>query len=131
VLHEASWLALTKADLMRLAELVALALVALMLILLVVRPMLRRLLPSPGPAVSGAPALPAARGTAAALADRQTPALAPPAGGRAGHAGAGGEADGAAPDLEARGELIKRARAMIDQSPDEAAALVRSWLYES
>ena len=130
---DASWLALTKADLMRLAELAALALVALMLILLVVRPMLRGLLPPPAPALAGAlgdgraPALPAAGGAPTALADRQRPALAAPAGG----SGTAGDEDGATPDLEARGELIRRARAVIDQSPDEAAAIVRSWLYES
>ena len=131
-LDDASWLELTKHDLMRLAELAALALVALMLILLVVRPVLRRLLPPVGPALAaGTPALAAAGSTPALAADQQPPALAAPAGRRPGQAGAGGDADGAAPDLAARGELIKRARAVIEQSPDEAAAIVRSWLYET
>jgi flagellar M-ring protein FliF len=124
---DASWLALTKYDLMRLAELAALALVALMVILLVVRPMLRRLLP---PVAAGTPALAAAGASgAAALPGAQPPAaLAPPAGELAGKADAAvGEAEGPPLDLEARKrtELIKRARTVIDQSPEEA---VRSWL---
>jgi flagellar M-ring protein FliF len=126
---DASWLALTKYDLMRLAELAALALVALMVILLVVRPMLRRLLP---PLAAGTPALAAAGASGAALPGAQPPAaLAPPAGERAGKAdAAAGEAEGPPLDLEARKrtELIKRARTVIDQSPEEAVAIVRSWL---
>ena len=35
------------------------------------------------------------------------------------------------PQARKRSELIKRARSVVDQSPDEAAAIVRSWLYES
>ena len=133
---DTSWFELTKHDLMRLAELAALALVALMLILLVVRPMLRRLLPPAGPALAGAlgggpralpgPAAPCPWPLAAAAGRWPRPPADEPD-----SAGAGGDAGGAPPDPEARGELVKRARAVIDQSPDEAAAIVRSWLYES
>jgi flagellar M-ring protein FliF len=136
-LDEASWFELTKYDLMRLAELAALALVALMLIFLVVRPMLRRLLPPPVPALpapgaGGVPALPAG-GTAALPADGQPPALAGPAAGAPKNQADAEQDEEIALDPEARkrNDLVKRTRAVIDQSPDEAAAIVRSWLYES
>jgi flagellar M-ring protein FliF len=128
-LDESSWFELNRQDLMRLAELAALALVALMLIFLVVRPLLRRLLPPPGAAPAaldgpGNQALPA--GGARALTDGgRPPALAAP--------GEGGDDDGVAldPATRKRGELIKRARSVIEQSPDEAAAVLRTWLQES
>jgi flagellar M-ring protein FliF len=125
---EASWLPLTKYDLMRLAELTALALVALMLILLVVRPLLRRLLPPPGFAAA-----------AGALADQS--ALPLPAGGRSpalaapepGQTSGQGNLEPVQLDHEARvrAELVKRARGVIEESPDEAVAIIRSWLHES
>jgi flagellar biosynthesis/type III secretory pathway M-ring protein FliF/YscJ len=100
-----------------------------MLIFLVVRPLLRRLLPPPGGAPAaldgpGSQALPA--GGARALTDGgRPPALAAP--------GEGGDDDGVAldPATRKRGELIKRARSVIEQSPDEAAAVLRTWLQES
>jgi flagellar biosynthesis/type III secretory pathway M-ring protein FliF/YscJ len=82
--------------------------------------MLRRLLPPPARALAaGAASVPA-------LPAGQPPALAPPG-------AASGDDDGVTLDPEARqrGELIKRARSVIEQSPDEAAAIVRSWLHES
>jgi flagellar M-ring protein FliF len=125
---EASWLPLTKYDLMRLAELVALALVALMLILLVVRPLLRRLLPPPGFAAA-----------AGALADRSATALPagnrPPALAAPGSALTAGQGDPEGvqldPEARARAELVKRARGVIEEAPDEAVAVIRSWLHES
>jgi flagellar M-ring protein FliF len=123
---EASWLSLTKYDLMRLAELTALALVALMLILLVVRPMLRRLLPPLG--------LPAAAG---ALTDqsamRLPPGSLPPALAAPPHTAGQGDLDGVQLDREARvrADLVKRARDVIEEAPEEAVAIIRSWLHES
>jgi len=116
----ASWLQLTKYDLMRLAELAALALVALMLILLVVRPLLRRLLPLP--AAGAAAGLPGAHGALLPGA-LPTPALAAPP----------GDEDGVQldPDARQRAELVKRARGVIEEAPDEAVAIIRSWLHET
>lgn len=126
-LDDASWFQLTKYDLMRLAELVALALVALMLILLVVRPVLRRLLP-PAPATALATA---GQGATPAVSAADTPALTGPD-------DAAGQRDAADEDgvtleseVRKRGDLVKRARDVIDESPDEATAVIRSWLYES
>jgi flagellar M-ring protein FliF len=123
---EASWLPLTKYDLMRLAELVALALVALMVIMLVVRPLLRRVLPPL--------AVPAAAG---AVTDQSalrlppgghTPALAAPE-----RTAGQGSLEPVQLNAEARtrAELVERARGVIEESPDEAVAIIRSWLHES
>ena len=121
---EASWLPLTKDDLMRLAELAGLALVALMLVLLAVRPLLRRLLPPPGrPAAAAAPA---ARSALPPPADsRTTPALAAPA---PPVRQAPVELD---PAVQARAELVTRARGVINEAPDDAVAILRSWMHES
>lgn len=126
VADEASWLQLTKYDLMRLAEMAALTLVALTLILLVVRPTLRRLLPPPVPA-----GIPQA-GTPPAL-PPGVEATAPTGSDTGALPNAGGGAPLAIADQSAqrRSELVQRARDVIDQSPDEAVAIIRSWLHET
>jgi flagellar M-ring protein FliF len=121
------WLDLTKHDLMRLVEILVLGAIGLLLILLVVRPAMRRLLPSsPVPALSGdrAPALPA--GIA-------SPALAAPAG----QPETPNELDPDAPRVDiaqvqgrVRADLIKQVRDAIDQAPEDTAAIVRGWLQE-
>ena len=121
------WLDLTKHDLMRLVEILVLGAIGLLLILLVVRPAMRRLLPSsPVPALSGdrAPALPA--GIA-------SPALAAPAG----QPENAKEPDPDAPRVDiaqvqgrVRADLIKQVRDAIDQAPEDTAAIVRGWLQE-
>ena len=123
---EPAWPQLTRSDLMRLAELGGLALVTLMLILLVVRPMLKRLLPPPP--------VPALAGAGVGLTGAETArALAPP---EAAKPGEPGDAAGAGfeipsdPEARLRHELIKRAREVIDEAPDKAVAIVRAWLHE-
>lgn len=121
------WLDLTKHDLMRLVEILVLGAIGLLLILLVVRPAMRRLLPSsPVPALSGdrAPALPA--GIA-------SPALAAPVG----QPENAKEPDPDAPRVDiaqvqgrVRADLIKQVRDAIDQAPEDTAAIVRGWLQE-
>ncbi|MCE3247620.1 MAG: fliF [Geminicoccaceae bacterium] len=124
--EEDSWLQLTKYDLMRLAELAALALVALMLILGVVRPMLQRLAPLPAPAAAGG----GERGLAALPGNLAPAALAAPDGQRptppVDHDGV--QLD---PEARIRAELLKRARGVIEDAPDEAVAIIRSWLHET
>jgi flagellar M-ring protein FliF len=121
------WLDLTKHDLMRLVEILVLGAIGLLLILLVVRPAMRRLLPPASlPALSGdrAPALPA--GIA-------SPALAAPAG----QPENAKEPDPDAPRVDiaqvqgrVRADLIKQVRDAIDQAPEDTAAIVRGWLQE-
>jgi flagellar M-ring protein FliF len=123
---EPSWPQLTKFDVMRLAEMAALALVALMLILLVVRPALHRLLPPPRPAL--APGGARGASTQAALSGpNQVPALAPPQPGT-GEQGSR-ELALAAHGAQARASLIQQAREMIEEAPDEAVAIIRAWLH--
>jgi flagellar M-ring protein FliF len=115
-----SWWQLTKYDLMRLAEVAALLVVALMVIMLVARPMIARLLaPAPvGPAAGG--------GQAALPSAAARPALAAPKGG---DLPAAVELD----PVQGRigGELIRRTRDVVDQAPEEAVTVIRSWLQES
>jgi flagellar M-ring protein FliF len=122
---EPSWPQLTTADVMRLAGLAALALVALMLILLVVRPALRRLAPPPA-----RPALAAAGAAGALPGGEPARALAAPGSIPAG-ALEGGPADESGVQRDTRAELIEQARQVIDEAPDRAVAIIRSWLYET
>ena len=105
---------------MRLAESAALLVVAIMLIMLVARPMIASLLPS---APMG---LPGAGETQAALpSGAGRPALAPPQG--------EGQPAGAVMDaLEGRvgGDLIRRTRDVVEQAPEEAVTVIRAWLQE-
>jgi flagellar M-ring protein FliF len=127
---ESAWPQLTRSDLMRLAELAALALVALMLILFVVRPTLRRLLPAPTPALAGAGAALAGGEPARALAAPAAAQADATAGEAGGEAGAELEIP-MDPEARLRHELIKRAREVIDDAPDKAVAIIRAWLHET
>ena len=116
-----SWWQPTKYDLMRLAEVAALVVVAIMLIMLVVRPVIARL---PPPATAGA-AL-AGAGQAALPSGPGRPALAAPKGGDALPAV---EVD--AVDGKIGGELMRRTREVVDQAPEEAVTVIRAWLQDS
>jgi flagellar M-ring protein FliF len=116
----ASWWAPTKYDLMRLAETAALLVVAIMLIMLVARPMIARLLPA-----SPAALAPAGEAQAALPGGAGRPALAPPQN--------EGQPAGAVMDgLEGRvgGDLIRRTRDVVEQAPEEAVTEIRAWLQE-
>lgn len=126
VAFEESWPLLGRQDLMRLAEIAALVVVALMLILLVVRPTIRLLLPPPVPA----PALAGPGARAALPAGAVTPALAAPDAARADRAGTGPPGVEVDP-VEGRigGELVQQARNVVEQAPDEATTIIRGWLH--
>jgi flagellar M-ring protein FliF len=105
---------------MRLAETAALLVVAIMLIMLVARPMIARLLPS---APGGLPA--AGEAQAALPGGAGRPALAPPQ-------SEGQPASVVSDALEGRvgGDLIRRTRDVVEQAPEEAVTVIRAWLQE-
>ncbi|MGI9509999.1 MAG: flagellar basal-body MS-ring/collar protein FliF [Geminicoccaceae bacterium] len=135
---ETSLFDLTKSDIMRLVELGVLFLLALIAIFLVVRPTLAKLLPEPvtldaaseagaGLANGGGQGLPA-------VIDENGQAILPD-GTVAGSPSADGAADGingspGVVDLDdpQRVGLIQQTRDLIEARPDDAAALVRTWI---
>ena len=128
---------MTRAELLRLGEVVVLSIVGLLALLLVVRPLIGRLFDAakggaegmaqlPAPGVAGR--LPAPGGTAGALAG--------PPGSVVTMAG-----PGAAPHEESmidigsiegrvKASSIKKVGEIVDKHPDEAVAIVRNWMYQ-
>jgi flagellar M-ring protein FliF len=144
VVDETSLLGLEKTDLMRIAELVVLSLVAILVLLLVVRPLLNRVLAIPGAAPEqfaiagpGGAALPP--GAAAALA-------LPGSGGDLASLSAGGGGEGRditniANEIEqmidinqvegrVRASSLKRISELVDQHPEQAVNIMRQWIYQ-
>ncbi len=148
-----SLLGLSKADLFRIGETVMLLLVALLVVLLVVRPMMRRMVPAvagPAGALAGVPG-----GDVRLIADRSgsggaQAALPPPGGGAAGDEGGGEGATALVPGSQASASLeaieqmidinqvegrvrassIKKIGEIVDKHPEEAVAIIRSWMYQ-
>lgn len=139
-----SILGLEKTDLMRIAELVVLSLVAILVLLLVVRPLLNRVLAIPGAAPEqfaiagpGGAALPP--GAAAALA-------LPGAGGdlaalTSGGGDGSGDITNIANEIEqmidinqvegrVRASSLKRISELVDQHPEQAVNIMRQWIYQ-
>jgi len=133
----------SKDDIMRIAELFVLGVVAILILLLVVRPLVSRVLDFAATAGSdGSNMLPDPTG--------QLPALAGPGGSagvpQLGNEGSGSAlsadlADPAAQDLETmidlnkvegrvRASSIRKIGEIVDKHPEEAVAIVRSWLYQ-
>ncbi|TDQ84355.1 flagellar M-ring protein FliF [Dongia mobilis] len=143
--EEVSLLGLDKTDLMRIAELVVLSLVAILVLLLVVRPLLNRVLAIPGAAPEqfalagpGGAALPP--GAAAALALPGTGgadlAALPGADG-----GTLGDITNIANEIEqmidinqvegrVRASSLKRISELVDQHPEQAVNIMRQWIYQ-
>ena len=110
-----AWFDITKHDVFRLSEILALGLVTLLLITMVFRPALKQL-QAPEPALAGPGAL-------AQLDPPQEPAaLEPPEHERI--------------DLDhvdglVRADLVRKVGQAIDAHPDEVAGIIRTWLHES
>lgn len=146
---EEIFMGLNKADLFKMGEMAVLAVVAVLALLLVVRPLLNRALSIDG----NADALVGADGTVGALAGGVPGATAalPGGGGVALEGGGGGVLTG--PDGEpalqsetlteldemidmakvegqVKTSALKKVGEIIDKHPDEAVAIVRSWLYQ-
>lgn len=125
---------LEKNDYIRIAELATIGIVAILVILLVVRPLMRRLLESIPDAIASSKNLLA---DASAAASR--PAL-PPAGGMgnllpAGAlGGAGGNLGEASIDINqvegrVRESSVKKISEIVDKHPEEAVNIIRNWMY--
>jgi len=129
---EAGFLGLENADYFKFAEIVVLGIVAILVLLLVVRPMVAR-------AMSMAPA--------GAASDRDGGGTLPPGGAQAAiagpAAGANPNLDGAPPesaadnliDLErvegqVRASTIKKVSELVDKHPEETIAIMRQWMYQ-
>jgi flagellar M-ring protein FliF len=139
-----SVLGLEKPDLMRIAELVVLSLVAVLVLLLVVRPLLNRLLAIPGaapeqfaiagpggaalpPGAAAALALPGAPSDLAALTSGQPTSM--------------GEITNIANEIEqmidinqvegrVRASSLKRIAELVEQHPEQAVNIMRQWMYQ-
>jgi flagellar M-ring protein FliF len=137
-------LGLDKTDLMRLAELVVLAIVALLVLLLVVRPLLGRILAMPSVAPANVAlagpadqlALPA--GAAAALA---IPGPAQPQLPGMPTMPSASDAEAIAAEIDqmidlnqvegrVRASSIKKISELVDQHPEQAVNLIRQWVYQ-
>ena len=127
----ASFMGFEKEDLMKMGETLVLALVAVLVILLVIRPLINRLLEvataAPGAPVSGL------LGAGAAA------ALPPPRGGtalvHAGQAAANAVELSEAIDMgQVEGRVassqIRKVTEIVEKHPEEALAIVRSWMYQ-
>lgn len=137
-------LGLDKADLMRLAELVVLAIVAMLVLLLVVRPLLSRILAMP----SVAPANVALAGPAdqlalppAAAAALAIPRPAQPAIPGLPSVPSASEAEAIAAEIDqmidlnqvegrVRASSIRKISDLVDQHPEQAVNLIRQWVYQ-
>lgn len=118
----------SKQDYFRMAELAVLSIVAILVILLVARPILSHALTPAAPALrdqsQGMPALPPGVPQAA---------LAPPPGG-----GGGGVPDAANQEMidldrvegRVKASSIKKVGEIVEKHPEEAVAIVRNWMYQ-
>jgi flagellar M-ring protein FliF len=123
----------TKDDIMRGIELGVMALLGLLALLLVVRPMLRRIMAQPAPqtpAIAGYPNLaalgfPGAAGAAMAAPVEQAP-LPPPQPSRTSTM-----IDIAQVQGQVHAQSVQKVGDLADKNPNETAAIVRAWLHEN
>ena len=123
---------LDKSDYIRIAELATIGIVAILVILLVVRPLMKRLLESiPGAIASSKnlleesvaaarPALPPAIGSAA---------LVTAAGGLGGNALTEASIDINQVEGRVRESSLRKISEIVDKHPDEAVNIIRNWMY--
>lgn len=138
VAEEEPFLGLNKDDIMRIAQMGVLAVISIMMILLVFRPMMTKLMAPPG-----APALPGPGG-ATALQSHTAPGQLP-AQAQQQVAGPAGVVSASLPMPQHEGSMIDIARVhgqvressvkkvgeIVSSHPDEALAIMRTWLHES
>jgi flagellar M-ring protein FliF len=131
----AGWMGMpqfTKDDIMRAVELGVMALLALLAMLLIVRPMLRRLLPgeapaAPAPAVAANPygyAVATSLPAVAAAPDPQVPLPPPPPSRTA------TMIDIAQVQGQVHAQSVQKVGELADRNPNETASIIRNWLHE-
>jgi flagellar M-ring protein FliF len=127
-----TYLQFTKDDVMRGIELGVMALLGLLAMLLVVRPMLRRIMGPPAPqtaaiAVSGNPGAVALGppGVAPAMVIPEPPPLPPPPPNRTATM-----IDYAQVQGQVHQQSVQKVGELADKNPNETAAIVRAWLHE-
>jgi len=122
-----SFLQLTKDDIMRWVELAVMALLGLVVLLFVVRPLVRRILteePRLAGAVAGTPAIVGATGGAtAALPDAAAPPLVPSQTSKM--------IDMAQVQGQVHAQSMQRVGELAERNPNETVAIVRQWLQEA
>lgn len=123
---------LTKNDYMRIAELVVMGVVAILILLMVVRPLMKRILESLPDAIASSKSL-----ITESLAAAQTAAALPPA--SAGIAGAlsapasisaEAQIDMAQVEGRVRESTVKKVGEIVDKHPEEAVNIIRNWMYQ-
>lgn len=138
----ATFLGFEKADLLHIGELIIVAFVAILFILLVVRPLLMRVLENMGSSSSGsegnlltsgvsgsgAPALPAPSGLSPALAAAGGGIL--PNGGAQGEASVDNMIDIGQVEGRVAASSIRKIGEIVEKHPEEAVAIIRSWMYQ-
>ena len=123
---------LTKNDYMKIAELVVMGVVAILILLMVVRPLMKRVLESLPDAIASSKNL-----ISESLAAAQNTAMLPSSGG--GIAGALGAPAGSMPDSQidlaqvegrVRESTVKKVGEIVDKHPEEAVNIIRNWMYQ-
>lgn len=122
---------LTKNDYMRIAELVVMGMVAILILLMVVRPLMKRILESLPDAIASSKNL-----ISESLAAAQNPAMLPAGGGVAGALsapmapGLDAQIDMAQVEGRVRESTVKKVGEIVDKHPEEAVNIIRNWMYQ-
>ena len=143
--EEGSLLGLPRGDLLRMVETVVLGVVALLVAILVIKPVLNRALAGPGErggfstrfALAGASGGMAEGGTlaggelqAALPGQANTPALPPPGGSAAALSAVESMIDIAQVEGQVKESSIRKVGEIVQRHPEQAMAIMRSWLHE-
>jgi flagellar M-ring protein FliF len=124
---------LTKNDYMKIAELVVMGVVAILILLMVVRPLMKRVLESLPDAIASSKNL-----ISESLAAAQNQGMLP-SGGNGGIAGALGAPAGMTPESQidlaqvegrVRESTVKKVGEIVDKHPEEAVNIIRNWMYQ-
>ena len=134
----ANILGFERADIVKMGEMLVIAVVAVLFILLVIRPLLMRVLENSAAAAEGAHLLPGQVGGAGTPAlpapAGLSPALAAAAGGAIAAAGEDGSSDKMIDIGQVEGRVaassIRKVGEIVEKHPEEAVAIVRSWMYQ-